>query len=281
MAESYTTVPNPEPVVPVTSIGRELQSLFHIDLAIFFADIKQIYARVMEILLILGILGFAVGYSFKKNLFREMEREYVALSLAGVGILIGQTILPSSAIDYGIFRLFQQNLIFLALPIILGLLAASTILTRNRTAQLLISSGVVLFFFVILSGFFPQFTGGGRPPLTLNNYGFYYEAYDTHGQEISAFHWMDEYATPGIPVQSDHYFSNIKMITYAGIAPVVGLLPETIEKKSYVYLNFNNVTTGNVIEYINGNVAYYQFPLNFLENNKSLIYNNGGSEIYR
>lgn len=281
LAESYTTTPNAEPLIPLTSLGTSLQSLLHINLSGLFSGVKQAYARVMEVLLLLGILGLGVGYGFRKNLLREVEREYVALSMAGVAVLAGQTILPSSAIDYGIFRLFQQNLILLALPIILGMLAVASILTRNHKGQLVICSAILLFFFAILSGFLPQFTGGARPPLPLNNYGFYYDAYDTHGQEVGAFDWMDQNLVPGVPVQSDEYFSNIKMITYAGIAPVVGLYPETIEKNSYVYLNYTNVTTGDVIEYIGGNVVYYNAPGSFLENNKNLIYNNGGSEIYR
>jgi uncharacterized membrane protein len=281
LAESYSTVPISEPLIPLTRLGTKLQSLLNVSLSNFFNGVKQTYARVMQVLLLIGLLGLAVGYGVKKNLLRYVQREYVALSTAGVAILVGQTILPPSAVDYGLLRLFQQNLIFLALPIMLGFLAVSTIITRNRKGQLLICSGIILFFFVILSGFLPQFTGGARPPLPLDNYGLYYDAYYTHAQEVSSFGWLVQNRDTQLPVQSDRYFSNTKILAYTGVAPLPGLLPETIEKNSYVYLNFNNVGTGDVIEYINGDIAYYAFPAAFLQDNKNLIYNNGGSEIYR
>jgi len=253
----------------------------HFDLTNFFNDIKQIYAKILQVLLLLGVAGLLFGYSFKKGLLRTVPREYIALSISGIAILVGQTILPATAVDYGLLRLFQQNLIFLALPIVLVLMGIGAIFTRRQGGQLLICSTVLLFFFVILSGFFSQLTGGARPPLPLDNYGFYYDAYYTHAQEISAIDWIAQDANPGIPVQSDHYFSPIKMIAYSGIAPVPGLLPETIEKNAYVYLNFKNARTGDVIEDVDGDIVYYEFPISFLQDNKNLIYNDGGSKIYR
>jgi uncharacterized membrane protein len=71
------------------------------------------------------------------------------------------------------------------------------------------------------------------------------------------------------------------MIAYSNIAPVVGLYPETIQRDSYVYLDYNNVTTQTVIQDVGGDLLYYHFPLEFLNSNKNLIYNNGGSEIFR
>ena len=71
------------------------------------------------------------------------------------------------------------------------------------------------------------------------------------------------------------------MIAYSNIAPLTGLLPQTIERSSYVYLNYTNDTEQTVVEYINGDIAYYHFPINFLIKNKNLLYNNGGSTVYR
>lgn len=281
LTTSYSTVVIPEPTVPLTAPGRDLQSALGRDLNDVFNDLKQSYAKIVQGLLLLGLFGLIIAYSFKKTLLKNPPVEYIALTISGIAVLMGQTILPPSAIDYGLLRLFQQNLIFLALPTILTLVALSAIFTKNTKAQTLICAVILLFFFFVLSGMFPQITGGTRPPLTLDNYGFYYDAYYTHPQEVASLQWLAANAVPGVTVQSDRYFSNIKMITYAGIAPVAGLLPETIQKNAYVYLNYNNVVNGDVIEYLNGAVVYYKFPLDFLANTKNLIYNNGGSEIYR
>jgi uncharacterized membrane protein len=281
ITKQYPTPILPEPTIPISSLGSAIQSGAHIALNDFYSAIKQIYADLIQILILLGIIGFLIGYAFRKNLLRNIPGEYIALSVSGVVVLAGQTLLPSSSIDYGLLRLVQQSLIFLGLPIILAPLALSSIILSDVKKQLFFSSAILLFFFALLSGFIPQLTGGARPLLPLNNYGFYYDSYYTHAQEISSIRWIAKNGDPYTPVQADTYFSNIKMIAYSNIAPVVGLYPETIQRDSYVYLDYNNVTTQTVIQDVGGDLLYYHFPLEFLNSNKNLIYNNGGSEIFR
>lgn len=277
---SYPQFPVSEPLLPLTPAGESIQSTFHFGLPDFFNGTKQAYAKAVQALLLLGLVGLGLGYGFKKNLLENVPAEYIALSITGVGLMAGQTLLPGGAIDYGLFRLFQQNLTFLALPMALGLIGLIGLVARNRTAQMFISSGILLGFFLILSGFVPQITGGGRAALALNNSGFYYDAYYTHAQEILPVEWLALNDSQSL-IQADHYFSTIKMLAYAKIAPLPGLLAQTIQKNSYVYLNYNNVKSSDVIEFVNGDVFYYHFPIDFLGANKNLIYNDGGSEIYR
>ena len=281
ITENYPVSAVPEALVPLTPLGQRLQAYWHTNLMSLLGTIKQVYAKVLQVSLLLGLTGLLLGFGIKKNILRKVPIEYIALSVAGITVMAGQTILPASAVDYGLLRLFQQNLFFLALPIIVGFVLVSWLVTRNHTAQLAIATALLIGFFVVLSGAVPQLTGGGRPLLPLNNYGLYYDAYYTHAQEATSLEWFARNAEIGVMVQSDRYFSNIKMISYAGIAPLAGLLPETTKKGSYVYLNFLNDKTDSVIEDINGDVVYYRFPVEFLDDNKDLIYSNGGSAIYR
>jgi len=280
LTEQYPTPILAEPTIPVTSLGQTVESSTHVVLNTFYTEVKQVYADIIQILIGLGILGLLIGYSFRKNLFRHVPGEYIALSVSGVIILAAQTLLPSSAVDYGLLRLVQQDLMFLALPIVLVLLSLCSLLFSSSKAQLLLCSAILLFFFVMLSGLVPQLTGGARPPLPLNNYGFYYDAYYTHAQEVSSIDWIAENADPGVPIQSDVYFTNVRMLAYSDIAPLAGLYPATIQKNAYVYLDYNNVKTQTVVQDVDANLLYYHFPVSFLDNNKDLIYNNGGSEIY-
>jgi uncharacterized membrane protein len=280
ITENYSTTPVAETLTPITPSGGEVQSILHINLVDFYNDLKLIYAKVLQVLLLVGLIGLAFGYGFRKNILRNVPREYIALSIAGIIILAVQTVLPASAIDYGLLRLFQQNLILFALPITLGFLGISMLIIRNHKGQLAFCTVLLLFFFLVLSGVLPQLTGGGRAALALNNYGLYYDAYYMHAQEISAMDWTNEYANPSLPIQAAH-FSDIKMAAFGKIAPHIELLPQTIRKDAYVFLNYENVTTSNIIEVVNGDILYYHFPLDFLANNKNLIYNNGGSEIYQ
>jgi uncharacterized membrane protein len=280
ITDSYSTTAVAEMPATLTPFGSELQTIVRFDLWDLYNDIKQAYAKVLQVLLLIGIIGLIFGYSFKENILRNVPIEYIALSISGIGVLVGQTILPASAVDYGLLRLFQQNLIFLALPIMLGFLCVIGLITRNHKKQLLFCTGILLFFYVILSGFFPQFTGGGRAPLPLDNNGLYYNSYYTHAQEVYSADWLAKNGNLNLPVQAAH-FSDIKMIAYGHIGSYIELLPQTTKREAYDYLNYYNVTTSNIIEIINGDVVYYHFPLDFLANNKNLIYNNGGSEIYR
>jgi uncharacterized membrane protein len=274
-------LPNNEPLLPVTTIGQAVQSSAKIDLIAFYNNVKQAYAQIMQALLLIGLIGVALGYTFKRNLRESVPVEFIALSISGIGLMVGQTLLPASTIDYGLLRLFQQNLIILSIPISLGFLGVISLVIPWRKAQLMIYAVVLLGFFFMLSGFLPEITGGGRPVLSLNNSGLYYDAYYTHGTEISSMDWLATTHDPQTTIQSDHYFAEVKILAYTGIATDATLLPQTIERNSYVYLDHTNVSLGDVIEFIESDAIYYHFPLAFLQNNKSLIYNNGGSEIYR
>lgn len=277
---AFPVAPVNEPPIPVTSIGKILQANLHFNLANFYYLIKQIYAKIIQIFLLIGFISLGLGYSFKKKVLKNVPAEFIALSVTGVGIMFAQVVLPASNIDYGLYRLFQQNLIFLTLPITLAFLAFISLLVRNYRVQLFVHMSILLSCFLIFSGFIPQITGGGRPPLPLDNYGFYYDAYYTHAEEVSSIKWLSE-RNSKFPIQSDHYFSSVKILAYGNKGTITGLLSETIQKDSYIYLNYNNIKTGNVIEFIGNSVFYYHLSTDFLKKEKNLIYNNGGSEIYR
>lgn len=280
ITQNYKAVTIDEPLLPLTSLGSKLQSALSFSLKDFFDQTKQFYAKMLQVLIIVGLLGLIIGYKFKKYFKNDVSVEYLSLCMAGVGIMVIQTIF-NNVIDYGVLRLFQQNMVLLAIPISLSFLFIAGLIFRKDEKKLLFFGAVLAAFFLILSGFVTQFTGNGRPLVTLNNSGFYYDAYFSHTQEVRAFQWLKNAADPKYPVQSDRYLSNIKMQTYGNVYPEGGLLLETIKKDAFVYLSYSNVKTSNVIEFIGGDVVYYQFPIKFLEDNKNLIYSNSGSKIYR
>jgi uncharacterized membrane protein len=280
ITEAYPSKPVLERFSSITPLGEKIQSLLKIDLSKFFNNTKQFYALLLQVLLLIGLVCLVLGYGFKNNILNPLPVEYIALSVSGILVMVGQTILPANVIEYGLLRLFQQNLIFLSLPIFLGLFYLTTLITKNHTRQLILCVTVLLSFFVILSGLIPQLTGGARPLLSLNNGGLYYDSYYTHAEEVASIEWIAQFSGSRLPVQAAH-FSDIKMLAYGRVAPHIELLPETTKKNSFVYLNYDNVKTSNVLEIIYGDVVYYYFPMNFLRDHKNLIYSNGGSEIYR
>ncbi|MDB5238941.1 MAG: hypothetical protein JWO00_276 [Candidatus Parcubacteria bacterium] len=280
ITESYPAIAIAETPTPLTSFGEKIQSIVRVNLTYLFAVIKQLYAKIIQVFLLIGLLGLVLGFSFKKNILRKVPVEYLALSTAGLCMIVAQTILPASAIDYGLLRLLQQTLIFLSLPTILGLILLTSLVTYTPKRQLISSTCVILFFFIILSGLFPQLTGGARYPLPLDNAGLYYDSYFTHGEEVASIQWLAQNGDHSLPIQAAH-FSDMKMLAFGKIGAYIELLPETTKKRSYVYFNYDNTKTNNILEIVNGNVVYYQFPTIFLDRYKSLIYSNGGSKIFR
>lgn len=279
ITDRYGKAPVDEPILTLTSAGQKIKDTFNLSLKGVYNDTKQFYAKILQIFIFLSLLGLLLGYRFHGHLKHDVPMEYVALSAAGIFVMGMQVILPQSVIDYGLLRLFQQNLVLLALPVTLGFLAAWSLIIRKARRRLIVFGGFIVAFFLVLSGFIPQLIGGGRPALTLNNSGFYYDAYYIHGGEMDAYAWLKE-ASVDIPVQSERYFSDIRLLTYSDIGARPRILPEATLKDSLVFYSYLNTTRDSVIEFIDGDVLYYTIPSEFFDDNKNRIYDSGQTRIY-
>lgn len=272
----YPVTSNSQAIVPLTALGEKMNS-FHINAFKLNDTLKQIYAKIMQVLIILGLL---VIFWYKKYL-HAIKKEQLLLTLVFFGFLIVQTVLPGSSIDYGILRLFQQGLILLVIPLLIGALSLLSIFDKiHESIKIYLTSLIFIFFFLFLSGFIPQITGGYYTPLNLANSGFYYEAYYTHTEELSSINWLAQHRDKKLPIQAD-WFTGKKIHTYGNFYSIDGILPSTIRRNSYVYLSYSNIQTDKVMVYVNGAPIYYTFPIPLLDQNKNLIYNNGGTRIYR
>ena len=278
--QKYKESPIDEPMLALTPAGKKIQETLDAPLKGLYNETKQFYAKIMQIFIFLGLLGLLLGRKFNGHLKRDVPMEFIALGGAGVFVMAMQMILPQSVIDYGLLRLFQQNLVLLALPVTMGFLAAFGMIARKRKTHFVLFGGFLMAFFLILSGFIPQLTGGSRPMLTLNNSGFYYDAYFIHGGEMDAFLWLKGQGID-LPVQSDMYFSNVRLLTYSDIGARPRILPETTLKDSIVYQSYTNSVKGSAIEFIDGDVLYYTLPTKFFDDNKNLIYSSGQSKVYK
>ncbi|HEX8966170.1 MAG TPA: DUF2206 domain-containing protein, partial [Patescibacteria group bacterium] len=262
--------------LPLTIIGQELSKL-HINVFNLNDQLKQLYAKVIQIFI---VVGFIAIFFFKKHI-SNFEKEYLILTITFFGILVFETILPGGSIDYGILRLFQQGMILFSIPLLMGGLALLSVFDFiSKSIKTYILSFIFMFFFLYLSGFIPTLTGGYYPQLNVSNAGFYYDAYYTHTLDKVSMDWLSKNRDTKTPVQSD-WFTLKRIHTYEQFYSIDGLIPSVIRVNSYVYLSVSNLRTGQVIIYANGAPLYYKYDFNFLNNNKNLIYNNGGSKIYR
>ncbi len=261
---------------PLTPLGTNLTN-YKIDVFSFNNSIKDIYAKIMQLFIVIGFLAI---FWYKKYI-KRFKKEHLLITVVFFGILVGETVLPGSSISYGILRLLQQGLLLLVIPLIIGALSLFSIFDKiHRGIKIYLLSLTFIFFFLFLSGFIPQATGGYYGQLNLANSGFYYEAYYTHKDEITSINWLLKNYNKKIPIQSD-WFTGNKFHTYGNVYSVDGIIPSTIRINSYVYLSHSNMATGQVMVYVQGAPIYYHFPIDILNQNKNLIYNNGGTRIYR
>ena len=59
------------------------------------------------------------------------------------------------------------------------------------------------------------------------------------------------------------------------------IYPPLVRQDSYVFLGYANVRKQLATVSIDGDLVTYHYPLKFLDANKDLIYDNGGSRVYR
>ena len=108
-------------------------------------------------------------------------------------------------VDYGLLRLVQQSLFFLALPIVIVFdQVFGWARWSERVRSGVIASDLALIF-LVLSGLLPALTGGYKGTLATSNDGLYYQAYYTPADELDAFTWLAAQAPSGSVVQTDEF----------------------------------------------------------------------------
>lgn len=260
----------PNEILPLTPIGSVLKN---VGLNIFQINYnsRQFLAKFIQILTVLGVGGMLFFRS--KN---KYDLEYVIASFVCILMIALMILLPGVSVSYGLLRLFQQTLILLGLPVALGSLL---IFVKIRKVNSLYLVAIVsVFFFLGLSGFISEVTGGYYPQLNLRNKGIYYDAYYVHENEVASIKWLSHSMIENFTVQADP-ITRDKLLAYGNIFTLTGNFPQIIRESAYVYAGYFN-TFGNTVVSADRSLII-KFPIEFLDNNKDLVYNNGLSKIYK
>jgi len=261
-------------ILPLTSLGRKLKD---ISLDVFSLNyfLRQGIAKIIQLFIILGFIVLILNMN---QYIKNVDSEYNVLAFVSIlltGLLI---LLPMFSIEYGTLRFFQQTLIVLALPTVIGSLIIFHFLSKD--SRLYVSVAIFVILFLSLSGFVPQILGGYYPQLHLNNQGIPYDCFYIHKTEVLSTNWLKGRFSNTYNIQSNQcmYF---KMLVVDGLVSSGNLLPATIKKNDYVYLDYSNVNNEKNMLYFNGDWFIHNYPVEFLDENKNLIYNNSGSKIYK
>lgn len=284
MTLSYKLLKNPDQLYSLATTSKydtnisTIQGVspkFNYGVLYSYIIVRNAFKLLGEFLIILGVVYFALVKKYR-------QKGILYLNSAALIIMILATITPFISIDYDLVRTYQQILIVLPFTAVVGLLALSNFFKTKKFHKF--TSIFFLLYLLLLSRFFQQFIGGPDISMVFNNIGSEYSMYYTHKSEIFSGQWLWNNRLSNIPIFADNY-SNTKL-RLTSTSPykeqvTTDILPTTITKDGYVYLNSTNVLEQVAIKPYKGITLTYNYPNMFLADNKNLIYNNGSSEIFK
>jgi len=144
---------------------------------------------------------------------------------------------------------------------------------------------IFLLFFLFNSGFIQQALGGIEAAPHLNNYGVEYDRFYIYETEIKSIEWLSSNFSRESSITTEP-FGRSRLETFGekthftfGYPRII--VPFLIDRDAYVYLTYSNKIKNLGFISIKSEPIGYNFPIKFLDENKNLIYNNGGSEIFK
>jgi uncharacterized membrane protein len=269
--------------LPLTGVGR-LISRIGGPVAALNGAVRQAAARGEQLFIAIGLITCLVA----GRLRRRLAHEYFCLCVGSVAVVAVVTLFPDISTDYGVLRAFQGALI-LAAPVLAAgslavfRLAVFRLVGRGRGPQ--VAAAVGIGFLASTTGLMPQLLGGYPAQLSLDNSGSYYDMYYMHPQEMAAVAWLA--GKPGVLpgglaasfIPGRFAFTSPSDVT--GQQVVTDIYPPLVRQSGWVILGYSTVHTGLAATFYDGDLLTYAYPMGFLQASKNLVYNNGGTEIYK
>jgi uncharacterized membrane protein len=232
--------------------------------------------KLVKFMIIIGVVYICL-LSIKN---KKIEPDYPIISFIGLFIILAILLLPFASIEYSMNRAFQQILIVAAVPTIMS--SFFVLKKMNTKISQVIVTTILLSYFLFNTGFITQLIGGSQPSENLNNYGSDFDRFYLYSQEANSIAWLSANYAKSSKIISDNA-GLYKINAFTGIAKInVGLIiPQIINRNSYVYLTETNTVKNVGYAWIQGQAIKYNIPLDHIKNNKSLIYNSGNNEIFK
>jgi len=241
----------------------------------FFVEIVK---KIIKFFVIVGSLGIIYLGVCKK----KIDLRYVSLVIISLLIILLVIIVPLASIEYDSLRTFHQMLIILSLPAVLG----GIFLFRffKYKYRLILVSLILILYFLVCSGFAQQAIGGLGTPSQLNNFGGGYYGLYIQNYEEKSISWISNTYKSG-RIYTDwggmtRFAVFDKDLKFNYLTTRV-ILPSLIGKDSYVYSSYINKLHNAGFIWVEHRSITFNFPTEFLHENKNKIYNNGGSEIFK
>lgn len=274
---------------PLTGLGIFFDR-FGIDASNLIFIFGELLAKLTEILAPLGMFYLLIW----SEIIPFVDDELYLIAFYCLVFIAMNIILPVISTDYGIFRALQQSMFVIAPIMVIGvMMVGAWILRFAKPIQKYVTvEGLAITFagavFFYSTHFLPYLFGNTPAALHLSNTGTYYDEYLIQSTEVTGVEWLTNIAATAansangirLAVQTDRYSNN----TFASLTSLNAyndIYPGVIRQEGYVFLGPATVTKDRATVIYNADQVTYQYPTQFLANNKDLIYNNGGAEVYK
>ncbi len=242
--------------------------------------IRQILKALGSLFISIGTTYYLVAQFLRKNEpFKKQNLEHTLMILIAFILLVGLLVLPFISLSYDTGRTYQQMLFVLSPMLLFGL---GPLLNHKR--QVLFFTLFIALYFLFLSGTVHHFFGGPETKLFLANHGYEHDSLYTHQSDIASGEWLYTHYDPDKTIYIDS-FSSYKLLLSQKIRLQrefnPNIFPEVIQKDDYVYLDYNNFANDQAIKLTKIAPLTYNYPDEFLEDNKNLVYSNGESVIFK
>jgi uncharacterized membrane protein len=263
-------------LVPLTELGQAVER-HGFDIAVVNELFRRWSASILQIFIGIGLLVVF----FRRAREFSPSPEFVAGAVAGVSLVGIQVLVPYAAAQYGVYRTLEQTLFWLAPFLAVG--SIQTFAWLGRRASRAVALGIAVAFFVLVTRIIWQPFGGYPPALHLSNSGAYYDTQYLDMQELAAMGWLRGQLNHG---SSREVQAEASTARYAlGIENYWDandeILPTWVRHNTYVFLGSTTIQTGKAAFVFLGKRVIYDYPVGFLDENKSLIYSSNGARVYR
>jgi uncharacterized membrane protein len=301
--DAYQTKALHDQQLPLNRAGVALQKA-GINVKTLMPELSQLVAKTLEVLAPLGILYILL----RRATASKIDSEYYLLSLFSLLFIALNVVLPFLSTEYGILRALQQSMFVLAIFVVIGSVAIGNIwasitcralkriargISSSSLKDIYIVSTIIpvamsLLFLLFSTSCIPQLFGGNVAVLHLADSGRYYDNYIVHPSDYSGIAWLTNYSK-----QQPKVLDNLQFETQTDryVVPAPGPLvsigtgdniyPSLVRKSAYVYMGYSNVNNQRATLVYNGDQVSYTYPLQFLDLQKNLLFNNGSARIYK
>ncbi len=261
-------------------IPKAVDDVVYVD-SIFPDYVNSIFSILNKVLKLLmyvlaPILGFAYfAYQTYKS---RSSNDYSISIITSIGIFLVSLMvaIPFLQIHYNLTRLYLQ--VFLTLSIFAIILMNYLQQKYHFSSKWLVFT--IAFFFMFQTGFIDQFTGGYKR-ITLNSAPADHYLYLINTSEVYSARWLKKIKKPNEVIQADN-MANLRLQSFADSnSNNTKIFPLSMKKDTFVYMiTVNLVDNMAFLQYQNQTIKY-EYPIDFINSNKNLIYSNQGSRIYR